>query len=75
MLLSFCLFWALKYDLYGAVNSETPLKAPGGWCHVVRPMVSRWAHPAGLGAAVGLHVPRSGVMAQWRPPGSWGWSL
>lgn len=54
----FCLFWALKYDLYAAVNSETPLKAPGGRCPVVRLMGTAWAHPAGLGAAAGLYVPR-----------------
>lgn len=75
MLLSVCLLWALKYDLYGAVNSETPLKAPGGQCHVVRLMGMRWAHPAGPGAAVGLDVPPSGVMMQWHMLGSCGWSL
>ena len=32
-------------------------------------------NPAGLGAAAGLYVPPSGVMTQWRLPGSWGWSL
>lgn len=34
MLLSVCLLWALKYDLYGAVNSEIPLK--GSWRSVSR---------------------------------------
>ena len=76
----FFLFWTLKYDLYGAVNSETPPKAPGGWCHPVKLIGTCWdlqlagTHPAGLGAALGLYVP-SDVMIRWHVSGSCGQSL
>ena len=74
----FCLFGALKYDLYAAVNSDSP---KGPWKSVSRgkadgdTLGSLIPNPAGLGAAAGLYVPPSGVMTQWRLPGSWGWSL
>lgn len=50
------------------IPSETPVRAPHGWCHLVKPPGTRcdlWlagAHPAGPGATVCMPVPADARM-------------